>query len=201
MDLKQPVAAYTANGNLEAHSVVTWLESNGVKAYAVEDNSGVSLYAFGTLSQFHKPQVFVDNVDLNRAAELLRRFEQQRNERRRIPADAPLIEAECEECGALSEFPQIQDGTTQNCPKCHAFMDVGVFDWPDDIDFGVSDVDSQGIPDNADDAIDTASQLELNGDWDEAIDAYRQAAERWPEHAVYVYNCIASIERKRDAAS
>lgn len=162
MDFKQPVVAYTANGNLEAHSVVTWLQSNGVQAYAVEDNSGVSLFAFGTLSQFHKPQVFVDKIDLHRAGELLRRFEQQRNERRRKSADAPAIESKCEECGALSEFPATQNGTTQNCPQCHAFMDVGVFDWPDDVDFGVSEVDSQGIPDNAEDAIDAASKLERN---------------------------------------
>src|SRR5690554_2420118 len=100
MDLKQPVVDYTANGNLEAHSAVTWLESNGVQAYAVEDNSGVSLFAFGTLSQFHKPKVFVDKVDLERAGELLRHFEQQRQERRQSLADAPAIESECEECGA-----------------------------------------------------------------------------------------------------
>ena len=64
MDFIKPVVVYTANGNLEAHSVVTWLESNGVASYAVEDNSGASLFAFGTISQFHKPQVFVDNTDM-----------------------------------------------------------------------------------------------------------------------------------------
>lgn len=48
--LDDPVLAYTANDNLEAHSIVTWLHSDGVRAYAVEDNSGVSIYAFGTLS-------------------------------------------------------------------------------------------------------------------------------------------------------
>lgn len=67
--LPDPVVAYTANGNLEAHSAVTWLESNGVRSYAVEDNSGASLFAFGT---------------------------------------------------------------TQNCPKCGAYMDAGIFDWPED---------------------------------------------------------------------
>ena len=52
--MDSPIVAYTANGNLEAHSVVAWLGSNGIHAYAVEDNSGVSLFAFGTISQFHK---------------------------------------------------------------------------------------------------------------------------------------------------
>ena len=41
--LAEPVVAYTASGNLEAHSVVSWFASNGVRAYAVEDDSGVSL--------------------------------------------------------------------------------------------------------------------------------------------------------------
>lgn len=77
-----PTMAYTASGNLEAHSIVTWLQSNGVGAYAVEDNSGASLFAFGTISQFHKPQVFVDKSDLDRAGDLLRAVEAKRDRRR-----------------------------------------------------------------------------------------------------------------------
>lgn len=142
MDLKNPIVAYTANGNLEAHSVVQWLESNGVASYAVEDNSGVSLFAFGTISQFHKPQVFIDKSDTDRARELLRQFEDQREKRRHELDDAPPVTSECEDCGASSDFPASQNGTTQNCPVCHAFMDVGTFDWPDDTD---SDDDSDAV--------------------------------------------------------
>ena len=196
--LTEPVLAYTANGNLEAHSVVTWLESHGMRSYAVEDNSGLSLFAFGTISQFHKPQVFVNKTDLQRAGELLRQFESQRNQRRADLNDAPPITAECEECGASSEFPASQDGTTQNCPKCHAFMDVGSYDWPDEFDFGKPESEAEA-PDNADDAIDAASKLDKNGEWDSAIAAYRDISHRWPEHATYAANCIADVQRKLDA--
>lgn len=197
--LANPALAYTANGNLEAHSVVTWLESNGVRAHAVEDNSGVSLFAFGTISQFHKPQIFVDKEDLERAGDLLRQFETQRHARRRELDDAPPITSECEECGASSEFPAAQNGTTQNCPKCHAFMDVGVFDWPEDFDFSVEETDRE-MPDHAEDAIDAASNLDRSGEWEAAISAYRAIADRWPEHATYINNCIADVQRKIEAS-
>lgn len=197
--LATPTLAYTADGNLEAHSVVTWLQSNGVRAYAVEDNSGVSLFAFGTISQFHKPQVFVDQCDLNSAGELLRQFEAQRDRRRTKFDDSPPIDSECEECGVTSEFPAAQNGTTQNCPKCNSYMDVGSFDWPDDFDYGGDD-DSQMVELSADDALDDASMLEKAGDWRDAIAAYQAIADRWPDHANYASNCIAIIQRKIDTA-
>lgn len=141
--LDDPVPAYVADGNLESHIVVRWLEANGVPAHAVEDHSGVSLFALGTISQFHKPQVFVNRSDLERAAELLQEFEDQRNLRRKGTSDAAPIMSECEECGATSEFPALQNGTTQTCPQCHAYMDVGTSDWPEDFDFGEPEDDSE----------------------------------------------------------
>jgi hypothetical protein len=53
--------------------------------------------------------------------------------------------------------------------------------------------------DNADDAIAAASKLDAIGEWHASIAAYRVAAERWPEHAAYIGNCIASVQRKLDA--
>ncbi len=53
--------------------------------------------------------------------------------------------------------------------------------------------------DNADDAIAAASKLDAIGDWRASIAAYRVAAERWPEHAAYIDNCIADVQRKLDA--
>ena len=197
--LADPVVAYTSNGNLEAHSAVTWLESNGIPAHAVEDNSGASLFQFGTISQFHKPQVFVDRPDLDRARQLLRQFELQRQTRRRELADAPAIASQCEECGESSEFPATQNGTTQNCPKCNAYMDVGESDWPEDFDFAGEQPEPE-LPENAEDAIDAATQLERSGDWDEAIATFRAVAQRWPEHKTYIANCIAAVQRKIDAS-
>lgn len=197
--LPEPILAYTANGNLEAHSVVEWLESQGVRSHAVEDNSGVGLFAFGTISQFHKPQVFVNKSDAHRAGELLFQFESRRHQRRSELNDAPPILSTCEECGVTSEFPASQNGTTQNCPKCHAFMDVGSFDWPDDFNFDVTEVEVES-PVDADDALDAAAKLDKIGDWDAAIAAYRDIANRWPAHTTYAGNCIADVQRKLDAA-
>jgi hypothetical protein len=55
--------------------------------------------------------------------------------------------------------------------------------------------------DVVDDAIAHAAHLDTIGDWDAAILAYREAADRWPEHAKYIDNCIAEIARKRSAAT
>lgn len=54
--------------------------------------------------------------------------------------------------------------------------------------------------DNADDAIAAASKLDTIGDWDASIAAYHTAADLWPEHADYIRNCIADIQRKLDAS-
>ncbi|GAA4445650.1 hypothetical protein [Novipirellula rosea] len=198
--LTAPTIAYTANGNIEAHSVVTWLESNGIRAYAVEDNSGVSLFAFGTSSQFHKPQVFVDKSDLASAGELLRQFEDERDRRRSELDNIPPIASECEDCGETSEFPAAQDGTTQNCPKCNAFMDVGNIDWPDDFD--VDDHVETPSPELSEEAaFENAARLDEIGDWQDAIVAYQDVVDRWPEHATYAANCISAIQHKIDTAN
>jgi hypothetical protein len=53
---------------------------------------------------------------------------------------------------------------------------------------------------NADDAIAAASQLDLLGDWDQAIALYQYAASRWPEHGEYVLKCVEGINDKKAAA-
>ena len=50
-------------------------------------------------------------------------------------SDEPIaIQVECEECGKNSLFTKELDGTTQECPHCYAYVDVGELDWG--IDFG-----------------------------------------------------------------
>ena len=134
MDFKQPVAVYTAATNLDAHLIVVMLDSKGIAAYAVEDNSGVSLWAFGTISQFHRPKIMVEKSDLEKAAELIEIFEKENQQRREQAQATGEIEAVCEECGKPSSFPTSLDGTTQECPHCHAYLDVGEFSW--DVDVG-----------------------------------------------------------------
>ncbi len=134
MDFKQPFRVYTAAGNVEAHLIVEMLVANGIPALAIEDQSGVSLWAMGTISQFHQPDVWIDKSTATQAIELIRQFEEVQRERIRPPASDNEIQAECEECGKLSTFPGSLNGTTQECSHCQAYMDVGELDW--DEDFG-----------------------------------------------------------------
>ena len=200
--LASPVVVSTASSNIEAHSIATWLESNGIQARVVEDNSGESLFAFGADSQIHDPQVFVDKQDDARAVELVKDFETQRIQRRKKSQGDEPVSSECEECGKSSEFPASEDGTTQNCPKCGAYMDVGEIDWPDDFDFGEENEDegeTPKAPGDVDQAIDAAFKLETAGEWDAAIAAFQMVVDRWPENSEYVANCIADVKRKLDS--
>jgi hypothetical protein len=53
---------------------------------------------------------------------------------------------------------------------------------------------------NADDALAAASQLDMLGDWDQAIALYQFAATRWPEHGEYIGKCINIINEKKATA-
>jgi hypothetical protein len=57
MDLNDPFKVYTAATNLECHLIVEMLSANGIPAIAETDDSGASLWAFGTITQFHQPNV------------------------------------------------------------------------------------------------------------------------------------------------
>ncbi|MEM6474498.1 MAG: hypothetical protein AAF802_33505, partial [Planctomycetota bacterium] len=181
------------------HSLVTWLLSQGIEAYAVEDQSAASLYMFGTIGQFHAPKVFVDRKDIDAAIELVKDFEAKLKVRRKAKADGEMITSRCEECGVVSEFPSSLDGTTQTCPSCGAYMDVGSLGWAEDFDFGIQETESVK-PLSLEDAMDAALVLNQDGDWQEAIEAYRDIASKWPDHAEYAANCIKEIKRKIDAA-
>jgi hypothetical protein len=134
MDLKEPIAVYTANSNLEAHMIATMLNDSGVPAFAVEDQSGASLWMFGTIGQIHRPKIWVDKPTETAARQLIQDFEDRRRERRNRVPGTDTIPVQCEKCGETSLFPDTQNGTVQNCPKCDAYVDVGALDW--DEDFG-----------------------------------------------------------------
>jgi len=82
MDLKEPVAGYTAATNLEAHVIVSMLNDSGVPAFAVEDQSGATLWMFGTIGQIHRPEVWVAKSTAAEAEELIKGFEERRRERK-----------------------------------------------------------------------------------------------------------------------
>ena len=132
MDFKKPVVVYTAVTNVEAHLVVDLLESKGIAAMAVEDNSGVSLWQFGTLTQFHQPNVFVDQADAEQARQWIAAYEDVRNDQRAVTDEAIEIEVVCEECGKSSWFAGSLDGTIQECAHCYATVDVGELPWEED---------------------------------------------------------------------
>jgi hypothetical protein len=133
MELKEPFAVYTAATNLEAHMIVDMLKANGIAAFADEDQSGVSLWAFGTISQFHKPRVWIEKSACTEAARLILDFEERKRQRQNPDDRADAIKVECEECGKTSTFPGSLNGTTQECSHCGAFVDVGEFRWDDDL--------------------------------------------------------------------
>ncbi|PHR85924.1 MAG: hypothetical protein COA78_38600 [Blastopirellula sp.] len=137
MELKQPYKVYTAASNIEVHLIVEMLGSNGIDAYAVEDQSGVSLFSFGTIGQFHQPNVWVEKSTAQAAAELIDQFFEKDQPSADSSTNASPIEVECEECGKVSTFPESQNGTTQDCSHCSAYVDVGELDW--DENFGEAD--------------------------------------------------------------
>jgi hypothetical protein len=129
MSLHDPFAAYNAASNLEAHFVCGLLQDAGIQAVVIEDVSQVGVWLGGTVAEIHKPQVWIERADIERARPVLTDYERRNAERRvaeRVErAAGPPVEVVCEECGKRSEFPAAQKGTTQNCPHCWAYVDVG----------------------------------------------------------------------------
>src|SRR3954469_10273263 len=99
MKFQRPVVAYVAATNVEAHLVVEMLTSNGIAAHAVEDQSGVSLWALGTISQFHKPKVWIDESSAENAALLMQAFGAKKRQSTSLSKDLGEIETTCHKCG------------------------------------------------------------------------------------------------------
>ena len=132
MNFKEPFKIYIAESNLEAYHIVELLEASGIAAFVEEDHAVTSLWALGRNSVLHQPNVWIDKSTTLAAAELIRQFE-DRKQARANPAEGQFqIQVECEECGKISSFPSSQKGTTQDCPHCRAYMDVGELKWEDD---------------------------------------------------------------------
>ena len=137
MPLRDPVAVYNAADNVDAHLVCNALVQAGVEAFAVDDVSVVGLWWGGGLPEIHKPQVWVERSDVQRARQVLEDYERRMQQRRQAggPAetsDMPPVEVTCEECGRQSTFPASQRGTVQDCAHCGAYVDVGEVVLPDD---------------------------------------------------------------------
>ncbi len=129
MQFQDPYLLYSAASNLEAHSIVELLHVQGIDAYGLEDNSDLSLWAFGRISQFHLPSVWVDKSQAEAAARWIVEFEDRRRQRQQSDETAGAIDVVCEACGKTSVFPAALDGTTQNCSHCRGYVDVGIIPW------------------------------------------------------------------------
>jgi len=130
MTLRDPFAAYNAASNVEAHIVCGLLQDAGIEATVIEEAPLAGAWGWaGALSEMHKPQVWIERADIERAKPVLDEYEQSVAERRK-PGTGDPIEVTCEECGKKSTFPASQKGTVQTCPHCKAYIDVG-----DDVGF------------------------------------------------------------------
>src|SRR5688572_23339161 len=97
-----------------------------IEAFVTEDLSAAGTWIGGFIPEIHKPQVWVDRADIERARPVLVEYERRSAERR--PGVAPeggRIEVACEKCGGTATFPAAQKGTVQECPHCGAYLDVG----------------------------------------------------------------------------
>lgn len=130
MALQDPFAAYTAATNLEAQFLCGLLIYAGIEAMVIEDVSRVGEWMGGTVSEIHRPQVWIERTDIERARPVLTDYEQRAADRRAADhgtskITGPPVEVVCEQCGKRSEFPAAQLGSVQNCPQCGAYVDVG----------------------------------------------------------------------------
>ncbi|MCE9525354.1 MAG: hypothetical protein K8R36_04800, partial [Planctomycetales bacterium] len=95
-----------------------------------EDVSQVGVWMLGLIPEIHKPQVWTDRSDQEKAGPVLAQYEQRQRELHRIDTEAEASLAEhitvaCEECAGLATFPTRLRGTVQVCPHCNAYIDVG----------------------------------------------------------------------------
>ena len=135
MNLKDPVPAYNGADTVEVAILQNMLDEAGIEAFAMDDLSLAGIY-FGPLPEIHKPQVWIEREDIERAKPILDEYERLIAERRAADAEADTkvepIEVTCDECHAETTFPHAQIGSVQLCPACGAYVDVTLDDTADD---------------------------------------------------------------------
>ena len=83
MCLDDPFAVYNAESNMDAILFQRFLESEGIKAHVIEDNSLAGEGITGNLPGIHKAQVWINRHDAERVSHLLAEYERRRIERDR----------------------------------------------------------------------------------------------------------------------
>lgn len=121
MNPDRTVCVYEAASNNDANLLAMFLNDEGIEALAVEDNSLVGLYAFGSLPGIHRPKVFVHRDDAQIAREMIARFEKKQ------PVSGEISDTNfCYHCGAECK------PDTDTCVACGQTLDQA--DEPDDRD-------------------------------------------------------------------
>jgi hypothetical protein len=144
MALSDPVAAFTAANDIEAHLVSGLLAEVDIEAVVVDDVSRAGATMWGMIPALYRPQVWIDRRDIERARPVLEAYmaaDAQRRAANRATVDqsGTSIVVTCEECGKQSKYPAAQSGTVQNCAHCFAYVDVGDDDTFDQNDNGHTD--------------------------------------------------------------
>lgn len=125
MALRDPVAVYNGQSNIDAAVVREMLLAAEIEAHLVEDFPQLGTFWFGgTLPQVHKPQVWVDKADLQRAQPLVADYIERTRADAAAGSGEPII-VTCEECSQTTTFPAERLGGVDECSHCGAFVDVG----------------------------------------------------------------------------
>jgi hypothetical protein len=139
---RDPRCVFVGASAVEAETLAAYLSGQGVAAEVIEPHTlgGLDGLNFITGIGARGLEVWVhDPAAVTRARELLEARAESLAARE---ARLGFVETECEECGARVKFPASEAGTVQDCPNCHAYLDVPDPDesWDeDDYDGGEAD--------------------------------------------------------------
>ncbi|MEQ8790570.1 MAG: DUF2007 domain-containing protein [Pirellulaceae bacterium] len=124
-----------------ADVVVTLLGHEGVEAQVMDRGTlggllGLTVWSKTGVSA-NGVEVWVSEVDdAPRARQLVEAMDQQKAKRRQVSEQLGPVDAACEECGAVTNFPANQRGTVQDCPHCGEYLDVPGGDEEETVDWG-----------------------------------------------------------------
>lgn len=148
-DPTDPRTVFVADNRRVADVVIELLATNGIAAEHGPTGPHSAPGLFGTTETVPADEFPVLVTDATRAADARELLNSAVNKalvraaQDKRAARTGTVQATCEECGHVSEWPAAAMGTTETCPKCGAYMDVPD---PDDdwtgVDFGTPDEDN-----------------------------------------------------------
>jgi hypothetical protein len=140
---RDPRCVHVAPDLRVANIYAAWLGEKGFLCEAVAPDIPDSSPDGLAPTEATPPGVEVRVIDVDQAQKARDAIEESqavRAVRERRAARTGTVTAACEECGASSEWPAVDMGSTQECPTCGRYMDVPDpdEDWGD-VDFGTED--------------------------------------------------------------